>query len=1770
MKQFLANALEWRLDVLGQRLDTSEAGSNRKKEYGKTFVAYNKEQLIRIDLDRLKLMTCPSGRLLDLVSKFITNWALGVRILFSLVRGCELLENPPYKFKWTEKTIPVTEGGSETTTEGYMENYKNISQEIRNQLDVKAEAIKIILTGIDDDIYSIVDACPNACEMQKAIERLKQGESINVQDLKTNLYLEFGKITSRDGESLESYYSRAVNVAGASENVGTQVVQQSGIQCYSCKEYMHVARECQKPKRGKDAAYHKEKMPLCKQAEAGIQLSVEQAGSEKRPPMLNKENYVPWSSRLLRYAKSRPNGKLIHNSIINGPYVRRMIPEPGDPNRKVPVNETFHVQTDDELTKKKLKQIEADDQAIQTILLGLPEDIYAAVDSCETAQEIWESIESYYHRFLKLMNDLKRNKHFLEKIASNLKFLNNLQPEWSRHVTIVHQTKDLHTADYTQLYDFLKYNQKEVDDLKAKRLARTQDPLALMASSNNLYTFPVLHKDQPLFNQNYMQQPMPNPEDITDLTTAMNMALALLAKAFKLNYSTPTNNNQRISSNTCNRHIAQPEKLNGYNDVQNVENQVIQNIVQNPRIQNVGNQNGLIGVPGNANQNLNGNGTIVAARTEGNAIGHNGNQIRCYNCRGVGYFARNCTVGPRRRDVVYLQTQLLIAQKEEAGIQLQAEEFDLMVVAPDLDEIEEVNANCILMANLQQALTSGTQTKKAPVYDSNGSAEVHNYENCYDDEIFNMFTQEERYTELLEPISKPHQVPHNDNNVISKDYSVEQSGGTVEQHPTNVEEIHFLYDSLYNNLAIEVEKVNTVNRKLNETNADLTTELARYKNQEKCFKIKATKFIGDFKSLAKEDDESLAKHKALELEIKRLLRAVFCQDIMSVVQNNSVIDTSNLQTELEPYNDMQQKIERLQAQLGDLKGKSKDTSSVSDTLNPLSQKLENENVELEFQVLNYAKETAHLKTTYKNLFDSISVTRTQTKTIIASLQNKLQDTIYENAKLRAQLFNKVYEQKDITRGKSVNTKFAKQLILRKPPSSSISTVLSKVGETHALLKPVTSNSIPTPQESKVMKNDKVISPGMFRINPFKSYREEKHVPNNVRESVRTNPITISQPPVITKKVVNYDSNGLSSTGIDNTKTRRPRPRSNTKNDRVPSASKSSRSKNKEVDVKEHHRKLLLSRNKKHMSSECNKVKLASQNVKSKVVCAMCKQCLIFINHDVCLLKYVNGMTYRGKSKRVSHPPKPVPNSRQMLHLLHMDLSGPMRIASINGKRVGISHQVSSVRTPQQNGLVERRNRTLVEAARTMSIFSRAPLYLWTEAIATACFTQNRSIIHRRFNKTPYELINGRKLDISFLHVFEALCYPKNDREDIGKLGAKGDIGFFIGYSADSYAYRVYNQRTKKIMETINVSFDELLAMAFEQRSSKPGLQNMTSGQISSGLDLTYAPSTISTQQPTEGELDLLFEDMYDDYISGQPSSAQRTVPAAQAHQVRQSSTTSTSIADTTLTPTNSSSQATKFPNASQDVDELNSQQQHVQQQENQDPIQPKTVANNVPNAMFDANTCVSPFATPSTKKTVIRNKSRLVVRGYRQEEGIDFEESFAPVARMEAIKILLAYAAHKSFTVFQMDVKTAFLHGSLKEDVYVCQHEGFIDADHPSHVFKLKKGTIWVKASTKGMVYVDDIIFGSTHPRYTQLFSDLMKSRFEMSMMGEMTFFLGLQVNQSPCGIFLNQSNYVLDILKNMKWNLVIPLDSGFELTRFSDADYAGGKDTFKSTSGGA
>ncbi|GJX22040.1 retrovirus-related pol polyprotein from transposon TNT 1-94 [Tanacetum coccineum] len=223
---------------------------------------------------------------------------------------------------------------------------------------------------------------------------------------------------------------------------------------------------------------------------------------------------------------------------------------------------------------------------------------------------------------------------------------------------------------------------------------------------------------------------------------------------------------------------------------------------------------------------------------------------------------------------------------------------------------------------------------------------------------------------------------------------------------------------------------------------------------------------------------------------------------------------------------------------------------------------------------------------------------------------------------------------------------------------------------------------------------------------------------------------------------------------------------------------------------------------------------------------------------------------------------------------------------------------------------------------------------------------------------------------------------------------------------------------------------------------------------------------------------------------------------------------------------------------------------------------------------------------------VVQNKTRLVAKGYKQEEGIDFEESFAHVARLKAIWMFIAYVAHKNITIFQMDVKTAFLNCPLKEEVYVSQPEGFIDPEFPDHVYRLKKALYGLKQAprawydklssfliehgfTKGIidptlftrrhggdillvqVYVDDIIFGSTNPDFSKRFANLMKNNFEMSMMGELKFFLGLQVHQSPRGIFISQSQYAIELLKKHGLDECVSMSTPMATERL-DADLQG------------
>nr|GEU88668.1 hypothetical protein [Tanacetum cinerariifolium] len=702
-------------------------------------------------------------------------------------------------------------------------------------------------------------------------------------------------------------------------------------------------------------------------------------------------------------------------------------------------------------------------------------------------------------------------------------------------------------------------------------------------------------------------------------------------------------------------------------------------------------------------------------------------------------------------------------------------------------------------------------------------------------------------------------------------------------------------------------------------------------------------------------------------------------------------------------------------------------------------KLETKILELEFQVVNYEREISHLKTTYKNLFDSITSNRAHAK---------LHNLIYKNAKLRAWVFENTSESMNNISGTSVTPQVDKPKLIDVTPYSK---------KLHAS---IPSHSVPQPREFNLVKHSNVITPEMFKINPSQTSRVDL-VPNNQSNaSIRINPISNSQRHVTVKENVSSDTVNASSIGLVHTaKTRRPQPKGNTRNARIPSASKSSEVK-KNVNVEDHRRILLLSKNKKTMSSKCNNIKPAIRNNKSKIVCGTVR---FGDDHIAAILGYSDlkwgnititrvyfvegGILASLKICTKDEMPEVIKN---FLKKIYVRLQAHVIIVSTdNGTEfknhalkeyfdsVGITHETSAAKTPQQNRVVERRNRTLVEAAKTMLIFCHAPLFLWAEAIATACYTQNHSIIHQRFNKTPYELIQGRKPNISHLHVFGALCYPKNDCEDIGKLGAK--------------------------------------ALAFEQNSSKPDLQSLTSGQISSKLELTYASSTITPQRPSEHDLDILFEPFHNEYLGGRPSEAPRTIPVAPVLQNLQAPTASMSIQDSAPAPTNSSNTSV----SSHNVDAPS--QQHAQQQGNHTLLPTASAADDVPNAVLEGDLFVNPFATPSTESvvssthyiesmqeelhqfirldvwelvlspdvikpltlkwlfknkndeenTVIHNKTHLVVRGCRQEEGIDFEESFA------------------------------------LEDVYVCQREGFIDADHPSHVYKLKKAFYGLKQAPR-------------------------------------------------------------------------------------------------------
>ncbi|GJZ22166.1 putative ribonuclease H-like domain-containing protein, partial [Tanacetum coccineum] len=614
---------------------------------------------------------------------------------------------------------------------------------------------------------------------------------------------------------------------------------------------------------------------------------------------------------------------------------------------------------------------------------------------------------------------------------------------------------------------------------------------------------------------------------------------------------------------------------------------------------------------------------------------------------------------------------------------------------------------------------------------------------------------------------------------------------------------------------------------------------------------------------------------------------------------------------------------------------------------------------------------------------------------------------------------------------------------------------------------------------------------------------------------------------------------------------------------------------------------------------------------------------IFVNDHTCVA------CQKGKQHKASCKTKLVSSINRPLQMLHMDLFGPTSVRSINHKTYclvvtdnfsremnefcglkGIKREFSVARSPQQNGVTEKKNRTLIEAARTMLVDSLLPTVFWAEAVNNACYVLNRVLVTKPHNKTPYEFIIGRPLSISFMRPFGCPVTILNTLDPLGKFDGKAEEGFLVGTNKNAGPQETNgNTNLKKNVdagqsEEKNVSTQQYIVFRLWSSISSSNKSSDETDEDDTADDVTGENPVQTPVSENEQALKNILDKMID----------QEKEAKEQSDAVRKDTLVNTAGASRFFGDVGSSfvplSKFTNLPH---------------------DPLMPdlKDIAE-VPNtgifgsAYDDDNldTCNSPYADqfkiqkvwtlvdlPYGKKAigtkwvyrnkkdkrwiVVRNKARLVAQGYKQEEGIDYDEVFSHVARIEAIMLFLAYASFMNFLVYQMDVKSAFLYGTIEEEVYVSQPPGFVDPEFPKKVYKVEKAlyglhqaprawyetlstylldngfhrgqidkTLFIKR-VKGdillvQVYVDDIIFGSTRKSLCTDFEQIMHKRFQMSSMGELTFFLGLQVKQKDDGIFISQDKYVGEILKKFGFSSIRTASTPMETNKALAKDEEG------------
>nr|GEW87352.1 hypothetical protein [Tanacetum cinerariifolium] len=563
---------------------------------------------------------------------------------------------------------------------------------------------------------------------------------------------------------------------------------------------------------------------------------------------------------------------------------------------------------------------------------------------------------------------------------------------------------------------------------------------------------------------------------------------------------------------------------------------------------------------------------------------------------------------------------------------------------------------------------------------------------------------------------------------------------------------------------------------------------------------------------------------------------------------------------------------------------------------------------------------------------------------------------------------------------------------------------------------------------------------------------------------------------------------------------------------------------------------------------------------------------VFENDNTCVA------CKKGKQDRASCKTKPVSFIDQPLFRLHIELFGLTFVKSLNKKSYclvitddysrftwvfflatkdetspilktfitglenqlslkGIKREFSVPRTPQQNGIAERKNRTLIEAARTML---------------------NRVLVTKSHNKTPYGLLHGRTPSIGFMRPFGYYVTILNTLDPLGKFEGKVDEGFLVGYYVNSKAFRVFNSRTRIIQETLHVNFLE----------NKPNVAE----KVGEEVDQQYVRFPVwssGSKNPQNNDEDAAFDGEEHDFDAKKPESEVNVSPSsrykdlnAEFEDCSDNKSNEVNAVGSIVLTVNPTYGKSSLIDASQLPDDLDMPElEDITYSDDEDVVGAEADFNNLESSILEEPKRVhqalkDPIDLPHGKRAigtkwvyrnkkdergiVIRNKARLVTQGHTQEEGVNYEEVFAPVARIEAIKLFLVYASFIGFMVHQMDVKSAFLYRTIEKEVYVCQPSGFEDPDHPDKVYKVVKALYglhqahgaWYETLATYLLENDDIIFGATNKDLCKSFEKLVKDKFQMSSMGELTFFFALQVKQKKDGIFISQDKYVAVILR--------------------------------------